>query len=266
MFDFNTLKFILIVAIILSSTFIISRNYFLKRYNKFEITIALSSLVIAIPLFIYANEINLVQKILTGIGILVIIIIVKYWDNLRGKNVKKVLGDPYDFEGKVQIYKSRNDIQLEDIIPEAKKELIILSVSNLFLVKHKEDVIIEAVLTYKLNITIWTLDPNSKFVANQSYVFGESVKEDIIESLELLEKLKTKLPKDKFTIKTYDSDLPHSLIVTDLNNEDSIAKIDKHVRDLNPDYRPSKAVFKYDNPARYQGFIEPLLKIQEIQH
>jgi acetyl-CoA carboxylase carboxyltransferase component len=102
----------------------------LKRYNKFEITIALSSLVIAIPLFIFANEINFYQKILTGIGIIVIVIIVKSWDTLRGRKVKKVLGDPSDYEGKVQVYKSRNNIQLEDIILEAKKEIIILSITN----------------------------------------------------------------------------------------------------------------------------------------
>src|SRR5215204_6377551 len=190
MFELENIKFILIAAVILSSTFIISRNYFLRRYNKVEITLALVGLVIAIPLFIFSNEISFLHKILTGIGIIVILIIVKFWENLKGEKVKKVLGDPSDYEGKVQVYKSRNDIQLEDIILEAKKEIIILSVTNLFLVKSKEDILREAVLTYKLNITIWTLDPNSKFVDNQSYMFGKSVKDDIIESLELLEKLK----------------------------------------------------------------------------
>jgi hypothetical protein len=97
-------------------------------------------------------------------------------------------------------------------------------------------------------------------------VFGKSVREDIIESLELLNKLQAKLPTEKFTIKMYDSDLPHSLIVTDLHNEDSLVKIDSHVRHLSPDYRPSKVVFKCDNPSRYQDFIESLLNIQKMHN
>ena len=235
----------------------------MKRYNKVEIALTLIGLVFAIPSFLII-EIDISWKIGIIIPIVVIILIVKFWENLKGEKIKKVIGNPSDFEGKVQIYKSRNDISLEDIIREANKELIILSVTNLFLVKYKEDIIREAILTYNLNITIWTLDPNSKFVDNQSFVFGTSVKEDILESLELLNKLQTRLPKEKFQIKTYNSDLSHSLIVTDLNNEDSIAKIDNHIRDMKPDYRTSKAVFKCDNPARYQEFIQPLLNIQKM--
>jgi hypothetical protein len=88
-------------------------------------------------LFIFANEINLVHKISTGIGIVVIVVITILWERLKGEKVKEILGKPLEFKGKVQIYKSRNDIPLEDIIREAKKELTILSISNLFLVKYK---------------------------------------------------------------------------------------------------------------------------------
>src|SRR5688500_9333267 len=98
MFDFNTLKFILIVAVILSSAFIISRNYFLKRYNKVETALTLIGLVFAIPSFLII-QIDILWKIGIIIPIIVIIIIIKYWESLRGEKIKKVTGNPSDFEG-----------------------------------------------------------------------------------------------------------------------------------------------------------------------
>ena len=144
MFDFTSLKFILIVVIILSSTTIISRNYFLKRYNKIEIALGLIGLIFAIPSFAII-QIDILYKIVIIIPIIVIILIIHYWERLKGENVTKKLGNPSEFVGKVQIYKLRRDISLEDIIEVAKKELIILSLSNYELIKYQEGLLRDAI-------------------------------------------------------------------------------------------------------------------------
>ena len=229
MLELEILKFILIVAVILSSTVILSRSYFLKRFNKVEIALGLIGLVFAIPSFAIIN-IDILYKTIIIIPIVVIILIIHYWENLKGENVTKKLGKPSNYSGKIQLYESRKDIPLEEIIEEANKELIILSLSNYELIKYNEGLLREAVLHYKLKVTIMILNTSSDFVDKQSYVVGDSLREDIIKSEKRLYELQEELSREKLIIEKYNFDLPYSLVVTDLNDDYSIVKIDEYIR------------------------------------
>jgi hypothetical protein len=108
------------------------------------------------------------------------------------------------------------------------------------------------------------LDSSSEFIDKKSYVVGKPLREDIIKSEKRLKELQEELSREKLVIQIYNFDLPYSLVVTDLNDDYSIAKIDEYVIQRSPDFRPSKVIYKRDNQARYKEFIQPLLDIQKM--
>ena len=173
-------------------------------------------------------------------------------DRLVGKQISIKIGKPAFVKNGVQFLYLREDLPFDEAISKAKEKIGFLSISNVFALKEKSDVIIGAIFR-NLEITILLLNPNSDIAKTLENNFNKSttnLKNDIEESKKLLLGMKNLLPEDKrhlLIIKEHNFDVGHSLMVVDSNNEKSWIKIEEYVRHASPTSRLNKVVCKKDN-------------------
>jgi hypothetical protein len=192
------------------------------------------------------------NRIILAIIILILFPIGIFWDKIVGTEISIKIGKPAFVKNGVQFFISREDSPFDEAISKAKEKIGFLSISHVFALKEKSDVIIGAIFR-NLEITILLLNPNSDIVKPLENNFNKSttnLKNDIEESKKLLLNMKNLLPEDKkhlLIIKEHTSDIGHSLMVVDSNNEKSWIKIEEYVRHVSPTSRLNKIVCKKDN-------------------
>lgn len=179
--------------------------------------------------------------------------------------VTKKFGDPYDTKGGIQKYLNRKKSPFEDLLNEAKNEILFVSTSHEFVVRFKEK-IIQGLLDKQIVMTVRVLHPDSPEVKRKELLFNKSNIDQVIrEQLAGLCKLKSlHNNENKLRIETYNHDVKYSYIVIDPNDDNTIIKIEELPGD-DPENRKSYLAYKKDNPKFFQEHWDEISRIRNIK-
>lgn len=199
-------------------------------------------------------------------------LLVFLWPYIKGEIVRKRLGKPCKVTNyRVQYYLSRSDLDFEDIVGVAKKEIIFVSITHEIAAPDNSRIIRNAIVTNNVNVRVLILNPDSsehvkhssEHVKHQERVFGlgespRNLKSRTEEALQQLCTFKSQLPEDKrenLQIQTYNSNIAYSLMIIDHNSENACLKIEEHPLYSTEASRANKVVFYKDNPSYYTDYF-----------
>lgn len=191
-------------------------------------------------------------------------------DIFAESHVTKVLGIPYDKKDGIQTYKNRKTSPFEELLHEAKEEILFVSTSNEFVAKYHKT-LIQELINKKIGVTVMVLDPASKEIESKESLFEitgiRDLSKVIIQSLKEMCFLKRKLreQEEKLIIKTYDSNVKYSYIVVDPHSENAIMKIEELPGD-NPEIRKSYLAYQKDNQEFFQKHWKEINSIQNVEN
>ena len=188
--------------------------------------------------------------------------ILDYYVNTE--KVTKKLGSPYEIKNGIQKYRNRKYLPLEDILKEARTEIVFVSVSHEIVTRFKQNEMIKSI-NNGVKITIMLLDPKSKEVSNKQKLFGRSIGN--LSSLinkqlaELcIQKKELRSLGIDLIIKTYDWPLSYSYIIVDPESKNPLIKIEE-ITNKDPELRESSL-----KPCRIldSTFVEGSIKLVQI--
>jgi hypothetical protein len=186
---------------------------------------------------------------------------------IESESVVKVIGTPDDRKEGIQKYKNRKTSPFEELLREAKNEILFISTSHEFVAKYNKKLMRE-LIENNIKITVMVLRPSSDKIKSKESLFEISnirpLAKLIREALNELCILKLLLgdKRNNLITKTYDSDVKFSYIVIDPYSEDAIMKVEELQGD-NPDNRKSSLAYKKDN---YKFFQEHWEEINDIKN
>lgn len=190
-------------------------------------------------------------------------------DSTKESDVTKMLGNPYDLMNGIQTYKNRKAAPFEQLLNEAKQEILFVSTSHEFVAKYHKKLIRELIMN-SIKITVMVLSPTSKEIKNKEILFEivniRDLSKVINETLKELCILRSELGQlqDKLEIKTYDSNVKYSYIVIDPHSENAIMKIEELPGD-NPENRKSYLAYKKDNNKFFQEHWNEIKRIIKVR-
>ena len=175
---------------------------------------------------------------------------------VNNERVTKKLGNPYEIKNGIQKYGSRKDLLLEDIVKEARQEILFVSVSHETLARFKKSEILESIKS-GVRMTVMVLNPDSAEVPHKQTLFGRSagdlrsvIQKQIIELC--IQRKEFENGGIDLVVKTYDSPLTCSYIVVDPRSENPLIKLEEHTASDDHDDRCGKLAYKCDNPTFYE--------------
>jgi hypothetical protein len=143
----------------------------LKTFDKVVLLVAFFGIIIAIPAFIIERP-SLESKLAAVVAVIVIGLVIKFWENLRGEEITKKLGNPYSTQYRVQHYRSREDLSFEELVNVVKNEIILVSISHKLVARFQEKVIRDAIVNRGVTITVMLLKPDSTFISEVADFFA----------------------------------------------------------------------------------------------
>lgn len=255
----------------MAASIILSLNIFIlwrkkRPLNTVERITLLTSIAGNIITFAVMIINGVFYAILIGIIVLAVVILGLLWERLWGKNVIKKIGNPILIRNKIQYYLSRDDFSFEEIVSmtESSDSIKFASVTHEHVSKYESNTILGAVIR-NVNVTIMIMNPDSRYVTKLENVFGISLADKIKESLDNFSNLKNHLPvekRDRLIIKTYEYDIPYSIMVVQTKALGNLIKVEEYHRFSTPFSRVNKAAFEMDSPSFYG---EHKIKYDEIE-
>ena len=91
---------------------------------------------------------------------------------LLGEKVKRKIGKPCKIKCGVQYYLERGDIPFEDLIRQAKKEIVFVSLSHEYIQLYEQKILSQAIVNRGVKVTVLVLDPFSDLIPHKEHVFG----------------------------------------------------------------------------------------------
>jgi hypothetical protein len=188
---------------------------------------------------------------------------------IESESVTKVLGIPEDTKEGIQKYSNRKTSPFEQLLKEAKSEILFVSTSHEFATKYNKT-LMRKLIENNISLTTWVLDPASDEIKKKESLFEikdiRDLSKVIDETLKELCKFKSSLGNlhDKLIINTYDSNVKYSYIVIDPRTENAIMKVEELPGD-NPDNRKSSLAYKKDNEKFFQEHWDEIKSIKNIK-
>lgn len=237
----------------------------LLEVDKTNLLFGVISVILGLAYFIEPdNDFN--SKIIVATITFIVASIVILLDRIAGRNVTKKIGKPYLIEHKMQYYDSRKHLPLHQLLNNAKKKLIFVSVTNEH-ISADTDFIRSAIVNHKLQLTVRTLHPKSSRTFELQKVFGDVIiVEKAQESLDKLVAQRDGLPqayRHQLIIETFDTDIWHSLILADPEEPKTWIQVENYPIRSKPLSRPSLLVFKKDNEYYYTDCVKELNEISQ---
>ena len=269
-----------IIPLIFSIRRIMKGNLSRENWVITFINIGIALLGITLVFFPPAedDENKTVYWLIIIIGVIVSLILTRLsFRHLSSKSVVKKFKNSKIIDGKIQYFKSRGDLDLNEYLGIAEKEIIFVSLTNEIISKdvNIQDKIKYYIIDKNISIRFLVLDPNSSIVGKICKFFDldeEAFKNTINNALSNLCTLKNDLPnnKDLIQIETYDSDLKNSLIIIDHDakgkNQFTSIKTESYIMGSDSGSRPSSIVFLNNNESYYTKCFKDYSNLGQINN